>query len=146
MPLDIAVFTSAFSRARHKVETEPGTDVAAEQAKLRALLPDDASDHDRSWTKTLIDRLGDPPEQPRQWSDLYRQAGEVHASAYPVEGTVEEQIAALEAARRKIWEIADRASKEEAPHIRAMTRVLEHIEDELRDPTFRLDDPRPPAG
>ncbi|NEA35205.1 hypothetical protein [Streptomyces sp. SID13031] len=146
MPLDIAVFTSAFSRARHKVETEPGTDVAAEQAKLRALVPDDASDHDRTWTKTLIDRLSDPPEPPREWSAMYHEAGQVHASAYPVNGTVEEQIAALEEARRKIWAIADRAAKDEAPHIRAMTRVLEHIENELRDPTFPLDNTQPPTS
>ncbi|GAA1575374.1 hypothetical protein GCM10009789_31000 [Kribbella sancticallisti] len=146
MPLDLPEFNTAYSRARDKVKNEQGTDVAAEQAKLRALVPDDASDHDRSWTKTLIDGLADPPEPPRQWSELYHEAGEVHAAAYRAGGTVEEQIAALEEARRKIWEIADRAAADEAPHIYAMTRVLEHLEDELRDPTWPLDDPKSPTS
>lgn len=141
MPLDIAAFNSAFSRARHKIRTEQGTDVAAEQARLRALVPDDASDHDRSWTKTLIDRLAEPPEPPRQWSDLYYEAGDIHASAYRTGDSVEDQIAALTEARRRIWEIADRAAPEEEPHIRAMTRVLEHLERELREPSWPLQDP-----
>jgi nitroimidazol reductase NimA-like FMN-containing flavoprotein (pyridoxamine 5'-phosphate oxidase superfamily) len=141
MPLDLAEFNTAFSRARDKVRNQEGTDVAAEQEKLRALVPDDASEHDRTWTKTLIDGLADPPPPPRQWSALYHEAGKLHANAYPDGGTVEEQIAALEEARRKIWEIADRAAEDEAPHIRAMSRVLEHLENELRDPTWPLEDP-----
>ncbi|GAA0922657.1 hypothetical protein GCM10009554_00370 [Kribbella koreensis] len=141
MPLDIAAFNSAFSRARHKIKTEPATDIAAEQAALRQLVPADASEHDQSWTKILIDRLAEPPAPPRQWSDLYHQAGEIHASAYPDGGTVEQQIAVLEDARRRIWEIADRAEPEEAPHIRAMTRALEHIERELREPSWPMQGP-----
>jgi hypothetical protein len=142
MPLDLAEFNTAFLRARDRVRNQPGTDVAAEQAKLLALIPDDASEHDRTWTKTLIDGLADPPEPPRQWSELYHQAGEIHAAAYYAGGTVEDQIAALEEARRQIWEIADRASKDEEADIRAMTRVLEHLEDELRDPTWPLEEPQ----
>jgi hypothetical protein len=139
MPLDLAEFNTAFSRARDKVRNQEGTDVAAEQEKLRALVPDDASEHDRTWTKTLIDRLADPPPPPRQWSALYHEAGRIHASAYPADGTVEEQIAAIQVARRKIWDIADRATKDEEAHIRAMTRVLDHFENELRNPTWPLD-------
>jgi hypothetical protein len=141
MPLDVPEFNDAFYRARDKVQTQEGTDVAAEQAKLRSLVPADASDHDRSWTKILIDGLADPPEPPRQWSELYHEASVVHASAYHAGGTVEEQIAALEEARHKIWDIADRASKDEEADIRAMTRVLEHLEDALRDPTWPLEEP-----
>jgi hypothetical protein len=141
MPLDLPEFNTAFSRARDKVRNQEGTDVAAEQAKLRALVPDDASDHDRTWTKTVIDSLADPPPPPRQWSALYHEAGQIHASAYPEDGTVEEQIAAIQEARRKIWEIADRAAEDEEAHIRAMTRVLDHYENELRDPTWPIDDP-----
>jgi len=146
MPLDVPAFNDAYFFARDKVRTQEGTDVAAEQARLRSLVPADASDHDRSWTKILIDGLADPPEPPRQWSELYYEASDVHASAYHAGGTVEEQIAALEEARHKIWDIADRATNEEGPHIRAMTRVLEHLEDELRDPTWPLDDPKPPTS
>jgi hypothetical protein len=141
MPLDIAEFNSAFSRARHRIRTEPTTDISAEQAKLRLLVPDDASDHDRSWTQTLIDRLAEPPEPPRQWSDLYYEAGDIHASAYRTGDSVDDQIAALTEARRRIWEIADRAAPDEAPHIRAMTRVLEHLERELREPSWPVQAP-----
>ena len=146
MPLDIAEFNSAFSRARDLVRNQDGVDVAAVQAELRALVPEDASEHDRGWTKTLIDRLAEPPEPPREWSALYHEAGQVHAEAYQAGGSVAEQIEALQEARRKIWEIADRAAPEEAPHIRAMTRVLEHLENELRDPTWPLEDPPGQAG
>ncbi|QNE17579.1 hypothetical protein F1D05_06235 [Kribbella qitaiheensis] len=141
MPLDLAEFNSAFSRARDKVRGEEDVDVAAVQAELRALVPADASEHDRTWTKTLIDRLAEPPPPPRQWSALYHEAGEVAGSAYHANGTVDEQIAAIEQARRKIWEIADRADEDEESDIRAMTRVLEHLENELRDPTWPLADP-----
>lgn len=141
MPLDIHAFNNAFLRARDKIETEEGVDVAAVQAGLRALVPEDASEHDRGWTTILIDRLAEPPEPPRQWSDLYYEAGEVHAGAYRTGAPVEEQIAVLVEARRKIWEIADRAAPDEEPHIRAMTRVLEHLERELRDPSWPVQEP-----
>ncbi|MFC5261058.1 hypothetical protein ACFPJ1_02955 [Kribbella qitaiheensis] len=140
MPLDVAKFNSAFAGARRRVRKEQG-DVAEEQARLRELVPDDASAEDRDWAVGLIESLAEPPPPPRQWSELYHEAGRVHASAYRVGGTVEEQIAALEEARRKIWEIADRASEDEEADIRAMTRVLEHLEDELRDPTWPHQEP-----
>ncbi|TDU82510.1 hypothetical protein EV138_7404 [Kribbella voronezhensis] len=145
MPLDIAEFNDAFYRARDRVRAEEGIDVAAVQAELRSLIPNDASDHDRAWTTVLIDGLAEPPEPPREWSEFYHQASEVHAAAYRADGSVEEQIAALERARETIWDIADRAAKDEAPHIRAMTRVLEHLEDELRDPTWPHGDSAPPT-
>jgi len=145
MPLDVAKFNSAFSGARYRVRKEAG-DVGEEQVRLRELIPDDASAEDREWAVSLVELLAEPPPPPREWSELYHEAGQIHASAYRAGGTVEEQIAALEEARHKIWNIADRATKEEGPHIRAMTRVLEHLEDELRDPTWPLDDPRPPTS
>ncbi len=145
MPLDVPGFNDAFYRARDKVATEEGTDVAAIQEELRSLIPADASDDERSWTKVLIDSLAEPPEPPREWSELYHQASEVHASAYRAGGSVEDQIAVLEQARQTIWDIADRATKEEAPHIRAMTRTLEHLEDGLRDPAWPQDDSAPPT-
>ncbi|WP_112236968.1 hypothetical protein [Kribbella monticola] len=139
MPLDVAGFNSAFSGARYRVRNERA-DAGREQARLRELVPDDASAEDREWALGLIELLGEPPEPPRQWSALYHQAGEVAGSAYQAGGTVDEQIAAIADARRKIWEIADRAAADEAPHIRAMTRVLEHLEDELRNPTWPTED------
>lgn len=141
MPLDVAEFNSAFSRARDKVRNEDHADVAAVQAELRGLVPDDASEHDRTWTKSLIDHLAEPAAPPRQWSALYHEAGAVAGSAYQAGGTVDEQIEALYEARRTIFEIADRADEDEESDIRAMTRVLEHLENELRDPTWPLEDP-----
>jgi hypothetical protein len=136
VPVDIETFTMAFNRARDRVRSETGADVVAEQAALQALVPNDASPDERRWTSELIDSLGTPPPPPREWSELYHEAGRIHASAYPVDGTVTQQLAALESARRQIWQIADRADEDEAPHIRAMTRVLEHLEEELRNPTW----------
>lgn len=145
MPLDLATFNNAFLRARERIR-EQGADIEVEQANLRALVPDDASAEDREFALGMAEELAKPEPPPRQWSDLYHEAGQIHANAYPTDGTTEEKIAALEEARRKIWAIADRAAPDEEPHIRAMTRVLEHIENELRDPTFPLDGYRPPAG
>jgi hypothetical protein len=140
MPLDVAKFNSAFSGARYRVRKEEG-DVGEEQVRLRELIPDDVSDVDREWAVGLIESLAEPVPPPRQWSDLYHEAGQVHAAAYRADGTVEERIAALEDARRKIWAIADRASVDEEADIRAMTRALEHLENALRDPTWPLEDP-----
>jgi hypothetical protein len=146
MPLDVGRFNLAYLRAQDKLRSDPRVDVTAVQAGLRALVPEDASDHDRSWTTSLIDELSEPPEPARQWSALYHEAGRIHADAYRTGGTPAQQIAALEEARRQIWAIADRATKEEAPHIHAMTRALEHLESELRDPTWPVDDSTGHAG
>ncbi|TWD72445.1 hypothetical protein FB561_7437 [Kribbella amoyensis] len=137
--MDIAKFNSAFSDADHRRRTEPDFDVAGEQNRLRGLLSEEDPPADREWASELIESLAEPPPPPRQWSSLYDEAGQIHASAY-VDGTTGEKIAALESARCRIWEIADRAPQDEAPHIRAMTRVLEHLENELRDPSWPLDE------
>ena len=140
MPLDVAKFNSAFSGARYRVHNEHA-DVGTEQVLLLDLVPDDAAPDDRSWAQNLIASLADPPRPPRQWSPLYYEAGEIHAAASRADGTTEEKIAALAEARRAIWAIADRASEEEEADIRAMTRGLEHLEAELRDPVWPLDEP-----
>lgn len=139
MPLDVAEFNNAFLRARDRIR-EQDADVAVEQANLRALVPNDASETDRAFALGMVEDLAVPPTPPRQWSELYHQAGQIHAAAYPADGTVEEQVAAIKEARRQIWEIADRAEPDEEPHIRAMTRVLEHVERELRDPSWPVED------
>jgi hypothetical protein len=94
----------------------------------------------------LIESLAVPPAPPRQWSALYHEAGAIHADSYRTGDTVEERIGALQEARRRIWAIADRAPKDEAPHIRAMTRVLDHLEAELREPTWTDDSPAGPGS
>jgi hypothetical protein len=133
VPLDIAKFNSAYSDARYRVDREGG-DVAAEQAELRGLLPDDAAAEDLEWAQTLIESLADPAPPEPEWSPLYHEAGRIAAASYATEGTTEERIAAFERARREIFAIADRADRDEAPHIRAMTRSIEHLEEGLRHP------------
>jgi hypothetical protein len=144
--VNLAEFNGAFVRARDRVHSEEGADIEAEQTALRALVPENASEHDQGWTGRLIESLAEPPAPPRQWSEYYHQAGEVHAAAYRANGTVEEKIAALEEARHKIWEIAERAPADEEIHIKAMTRVLEHLESELRDPTWPVEESPEQAG
>lgn len=140
MPFDIAKFNSAYVGARYRIQDgEP--DVATEQARLRELLPDDTPAEDRTWAEELINGLAEPPAPPREWSELYHQAGAVATAAYQAVGTTEERIAAIERARREIFAIADQAAGDEAPHIRAMTRSLEHIEDALRNPNWPADPP-----
>jgi hypothetical protein len=140
VPLDIAKFNSAFSGARFRVREEQA-DVAAEQARLRERIPADASAEDRRWAEQLVDLLAEPAEPPREWSAFYHEAGAIAAAAYPRDGSAEEKIAAIEQARREIFAIAARAAEEEAPHIQAMTRSLEHIENALRNPNWPADPP-----
>jgi hypothetical protein len=144
MPLDIAKFSSAFSDANYRRRTEQDFDVADEQARLREFLSETDPPEQRAWALDLIDALAEPLPPQREWSELYREASRIHAEAYRAGGTAAERIAALEIARRRIWEIADRASADEEADIRALTRGIEHLEDQLRDPVFPLDDD-PPA-
>ena len=144
--VNLAEFNGAFVRARDRVHSDEGADIQAEQDALRALVPEDASEHDQDWTGRLIASLAEPPAPPRQWSEYYEQAGQVHAAAYRANGTTEEKIAALEDARRKIWEIADRAPADETSDIKAMTRALEHLENELRHPTWPVEESPEQAG
>ncbi|WP_432938639.1 hypothetical protein ACQPXM_27725 [Kribbella sp. CA-253562] len=137
MPVDIEQFTTAVSRARDRIRgtTEPGV-IATEQAKLLAMVPADATEHEKTWTTELIAGLAVPSPPPPQPSALYDEAGRIHADAFRTEGPTEERIAALQDARRKIFALADRADDDEAAAIRAMTRALDHAEDYLRDPPW----------
>jgi hypothetical protein len=141
MPLDIPAFNNAFGRAYDRVHrSAQPADLAAEQEKLRALVPADASEEDRTWTDHLINDLAEPPPPPREWSELYHEAVRIHIAVYPPKGTSEEQVAMLADGRRRIWEIAERASEDEADDIRAMTEDLESMESWIRNPPFPLTD------
>ncbi|MEU8224543.1 hypothetical protein [Kribbella sp. NPDC048915] len=139
MAFDVARFNSAFAAARHQQETDQDFNLAAAQHKLRDLIADEPDGEDRAWALRLIDKLAEPRPAPREWSPLYYEAAAIQAAAYPTEGTDEQKAAAIAEARRKIWAIADRAPHDEEPHIRAMTRPLEHIENELREPSWPRD-------
>jgi len=84
-----------------------------------------------------------PPEPP---SELMQEAVAIEHAAYAAPGSDEERIAILAEARRKIFEIADRAPADEAASIRGLTRVLEHLEDNLRDPDWPLGRPQDSSG
>jgi hypothetical protein len=133
MPLDIAKFNSAYSDARYRVDEQHG-DIPTEQARLRELIPPDTAPEDAEWANTLIGLLAEPRPPEPEWSALYHEAGRIAEAAYATEGTTEERIAAFARARREIFEIADRADRDEAPSIRAMTRSMEHLEAGLRNP------------
>ncbi|MFF0270580.1 hypothetical protein [Kribbella sp. NPDC004536] len=139
MPVDAHAFNQAFTRARDRVRG--GTaDLAAEQARLRALIPADASQHERTWTSSLIDDLAAPPPPPPVRSELYKQAERIHAEVYPPKGTTEEKIALLEDGRRRIWALADLETPDAEYDIRALTYDLKYLEDALRNPPFPLTD------
>lgn len=139
MPVDAHAFNMAFKRARDRVRAG-SADVAEEQERLRALIPADASGHDRTWTHALVDDLATPPPPPPVRSELYKQAERIHAEVYMPKGTTEEQIAMLEDGRRRIWELADRAHEDEQYDIRVLTEDLYSLERALRNPPFPLTD------
>ncbi|HWD79472.1 MAG TPA: hypothetical protein VG497_11330 [Kribbella sp.] len=139
MPVDPHAFNLAYTRARDRVRS--GTaDLATEQDRLRALIPADASDHDRTWTNGLVDDLATPPPAPPVRSELYEQAERIHVEVYPPKGTTEEKIALLADGSRRIWALADRAAPEEKWDIRALCEDLESMEQALRNPPFPLTD------
>lgn len=139
MPVDIEQFTTAVSRARDRLRDKAG-DVAAEQATLRALVPADATEDEKRWTTELIAGLSAPSPTPPERSALYDEAGRIHAEAFRTDRTTEQRIAALEDARRRIFQLANEADEDEAAEIRAMTRALDHTEDYLRDPPWPSED------
>ncbi|MET9269214.1 hypothetical protein [Kribbella sp. NPDC003557] len=132
MAFDIARFNSEFAQARHEQKTDPNFDLARAQQKLHDLIADEPDGEDRTFALEMIEVLAEPPPPPREYGPLYHEAGAIHAAAWIAEGTDEERADALAEARRKIWAIADRAPDDEAPHIRAMTRALDHLETMLR--------------
>lgn len=149
MPLDIPAFNRAFNEAYERVHGgRTAVDLAAEQQKLRALVPSDASDWDRTWTAQLIDEdLPEPPPTPPPRSPLYKQAIQIHTEVYPPKGTTEQQLAQLADGIQRINQLADRTTDDEQDDIRALTEDLESWEAALRNPPFPVtDEPFPSAG
>jgi hypothetical protein len=134
-------FNNAYNAAKRRIRREGVDAVAPAERSLRDLLPQLDSDEDRRIAINLLLRLpryAVPPEPP---TVLMREAVAVERAAYEAPGTADERIAIMAEARRKIFEIADRAPADEAPAIRGLTRVLEHLEDNLRDPHWPFDAP-----
>ncbi|GAA3133451.1 hypothetical protein JOF29_002347 [Kribbella aluminosa] len=128
-----------FNNAHKRQIRSEGIDTVgpAEQA-LRELLPQLQSNEDRRVAMLLIARLPGcavPVEPP---SGLMQEAVAIERAAYDAPGTDAEPIASMAEAPRKIFEIADRAPADKAAGIRSLTRVLEHLEDNLRNPHWPL--------
>lgn len=134
-------FNAVHATAKQRIRREGADAVAAAESELRALLPQLESDEDRRLATNLIKRLPGYAVPPAPPSALMQEAREIERAAYEATGTDEERVAIMAEARRKIFEIAKRASPEEAPSIRGLTRVMEHLEDNLRDPYWPMDGP-----
>lgn len=138
MLFDVAKFTAAFSDANHRRRAGEAFDLATEQAELRELLGE-ANPEQRAWALDLIESLAEPMAPRREHTQLYVEATRISADAQQASGTTTERIAALETARRKIWDLADQASDDEESDIRALTRTLEHLQAHFREPVFPRD-------
>lgn len=136
----VAEFNKAFVRARSRVRAGE-VPLAEEQAALRQLAPGLPTEEDRLWADRLIEKLAQPATPAATPGPLYAEASAVQGAAFGAGGSTEEQIEAIIAARRKIFELASQAPADEAPHIRGLARVLEHLEEGLRNPPWQQDDP-----
>jgi hypothetical protein len=132
-------FNNAHNAAKRRIRREGVDAVGPAEEALRALLPELQSDEDRRVATLLIARLPGyavPVEPP---SELMQEAIAIEHAASAALGTDAERIAIMAEARRRIFEIADRAPVDEASSIRSLTRVLEHLVENLRDPHWPLE-------
>ncbi|MFC0628414.1 hypothetical protein [Kribbella deserti] len=141
----VAAFNNAYLHARDRVEADGGRTLAAEQEVLRRLVPGLAKESERQWAERMIASLATAPQPEPEPGPLYLEASAIQGQAFSGEGTTEQRIEALVEARRQIFELASHAPADEAPHIRGLARVLEHLEDALRNPAW-YEEPRPPQG
>ena len=139
-------FNSAFTTAKRRIQREGVDAVAPAEQELSALVPQLELDKDRRVASNLIKQLPGYAVPPPPPSALMQEALAVEQAAFEATGTDEERIAIMAEARRRIFAIADRAPTTEAPSIRGLTRVLEHLEDNLRDPYWPFDGPRDSDG
>ncbi|WP_328992477.1 hypothetical protein OG394_39455 [Kribbella sp. NBC_01245] len=140
-------FNHRYSAAKDELRDNGGAGLAAAQADLRALLPQLPTERDRAVASALIDGLPAAIVPPPPPSALYLEALEIERAAFAFAGSNEDRAAAIAEARRRIWEIADRAAPDESSNIRALTRPLEHIEESLTDPQWDFaDPPKPPQN
>jgi len=140
----IREFNTAHAAAKRRIRREGVDAVAAEEEGLRALLPQLETDEERRVAVNLIKRLPGYAVPPKPPSARMLEAQAIGRAAFEATGTTEERIAVMSEARRRIFEIADSAPADEAPSIQGLTRVIEHLEESLRDPQPPFDGS--PAG
>ena len=127
--MDDIGFNDEFNKSVGRVRA--GADVMAEQARLLALLPGLDSAGDREWAARLIADL-EQTAMLRRRSDLFRQALRTQADAFLGGGSDADYLARIRQARRRIQRLADQAADAtDAVRIRALTRVLDHVDERL---------------
>jgi hypothetical protein len=134
-------FNQAYRIARARLRTGETSDLEAEQQRLQALVASLPTEHDQQVARSLIATLPEDTAPPPPPSPEMTEALQIQDSAFFAGGTKEERLAVLADARKKIWEIADRAGKDSAS-IRGLTRMLEHRENDLAE-GLPWDDPPP---
>jgi hypothetical protein len=134
-------FNQAYRIARARLRTGETSDLEAEQQRLQALVASLPTEHDQQVARSLIATLPEDTAPPPPPSPEMTEALQIQDSAFFAGGTKEERLAVLADARKKIWEIADRAGKDSAS-IRGLTRMLEHKENSLTE-DLPWEDPRP---
>lgn len=139
--VSVAEFNVAYSDARARVRKNAGATLANGQRALADLLGR-LPEQNQEWGHRLVAKLGLSATAPPPPGPLFAEALEVEKVAH-VSGSREERVAAITDARRKILEIADRASTDKAAHIVGLTRTLDHLEEALEDPFWELSDPSP---
>jgi hypothetical protein len=102
-----------------------------EQARLLALTPRLDPAGDREWAARLIADL-EQTSMLRRRSELFRQALRTQADAFLGGGSDADYLARIRQARRRIQRLSDQAADAtEAVRIRALTRVLDHVDERL---------------
>lgn len=133
--MDMLGFNDRFNNAVDRLLRGGTRSVEEEQEHLRTFLPQIENERDRHWAANRIEELPRAATRPER-SRLYAEALEIQASAFHVQGTDEERVAALDEARKRIWELAEQTSGDEQAGIRSLTRMLEHLQQSITNPPW----------
>jgi hypothetical protein len=127
--MDDIGFNDEFNRSVAQVRA--GADVMTEQARLLSLIPGLDSAGDREWAARLVADL-EQTSMLRRRSELFRQALRTQADAFLGGGSDADYLARIRQARRRIQRLSDQAADAtDAVRIRALTRVLDHVDERL---------------
>lgn len=131
--MDFDEFNRQYKLSRASLIAGETTDLFVTQTHLRQLATE-LTGHDQEAAQNLIDNLpaliATVREEDADRSPELREALRILDDGRFDEGTVEERLAALADARKRIWAIADRAGADSVK-IRGLTRGLESTEQAL---------------
>jgi len=142
--MDYREFDLAYKAARRRVAGATPNVVRAEQQQLADLVRLLPGENDRRVASGLIETLPQYAAPASPPHPLYTEALAVLDDPELGTGTAQEQVAKIAAARRKVFDLADRAGTDGAG-IRSLTRMLDHREERLTDPYPWPDEPRAPG-